>query len=63
METYESYGFVPNLGISNHLNARHMFGNTTLECYFYHLTNKTFHNLTDGRSLPAAATSIHGGWG
>ena len=51
---------MPNLGISNHLNARHVIGNTTLECYFYHSTNKTFRNLTDGRLLPAAATSILG---
>ena len=60
MKTYESYGFVPNLRISNHLNARHVLGNTTPECYFYHSTNKTFHDLTNGRSLPAAATSILG---
>ncbi len=46
-----------NLGISNHLNALHVLGNTTPECYFYHSTNKTFHNMTDGRSLPTAATS------
>jgi hypothetical protein len=48
------------LGISTHLNARHVLGNTTPECYFNHSTNKTFHNLTNGRSLPATATSILG---
>ena len=37
-----------------------MLGNTTPECYFYHLTNKTFHDLTDRRLLPTAATSILG---
>ncbi len=46
------------LGISIHLSARHVLGNTTPECYFHHSTNKTFHNLTDSRSLPAAKTSI-----
>ena len=62
METYESYGFVPNLGISNHLNARPVLGNTTPECYFYHSMNKPFHDLTNGRLLPATATSFSG-WG
>ncbi len=46
------------LGISTHLNARHVLGNTTPECYFHHSTNKAFHDLTNGRLLPAAATSI-----
>jgi hypothetical protein len=58
LETYESFGFVPMLGISTHLNACHLLGNTTPECYFHHSTNKTFHNLTGGRLLPAAAMSI-----
>jgi hypothetical protein len=48
------------LSISTHLNARHVLGNTTPECYFHHSTNKTFHNLTYDRSLPAAAMSILG---
>jgi hypothetical protein len=51
---------VPNLGLSVHLNACLVLGNTTPECYFYHSTNKTFHDLTNGRSMPAAATSILG---
>ena len=59
-ETYDSFGFVPNLGLSIHLNACLVLGNTTPECYFYHSTNKKFHDLTNGRSLPAAATSILG---
>ncbi len=58
METYESFGFVPNLSLSIHLNACNMLGSTTLECYFQHSTNKTFHDPTEGRSLPAAAMSI-----
>jgi hypothetical protein len=37
-----------------------VLGNTTPEYYFYHSTNKTFHDLTNGRSLPAPATSILG---
>ena len=51
---------MPNLGLSVHLNARLVLGNTTPQCYFYHLMNKTFHDLTNGRSMPAAATSILG---
>jgi hypothetical protein len=48
------------LGISTHLNACHVLGNTTLEYYFHHSTNKTFHNLINSRLLPTAATSILG---
>jgi hypothetical protein len=51
---------VPILGISTHLNAHHVLGNTTPEYYFHHSTNKTFYNLSKGRSLPAATTSILG---
>jgi hypothetical protein len=58
LETYKSFGCVPMLGISTHLNARHVLGNTTPECYFHHSTNKTFHNLTGGRLLPTAAMPI-----
>jgi hypothetical protein len=60
METYESFGFVPDLSLSIHLNTRDVLGSTTLECYFQHSMNKTFHDLTKGRSLPAAAMSIIG---
>jgi hypothetical protein len=59
-ETYKAFGFVPMLGISTHLNAHHVLGNTTPECYLHHSTNKTFHDLTNGRLLPTAATSILG---
>ncbi len=59
-EIREAYGFVPNLSISNHLNARHVLGKTPTRVYFAHFTNKQFHNLTSGKSIPAATTSILG---
>jgi hypothetical protein len=59
-EIREAYGFVPNLSISNHLNARHVLSKTPTKVYFAHFTNKQFHDLTSGKSIPAAATSILG---
>jgi hypothetical protein len=52
-------GFVPNLSISNHL-THHVLGKTPTGEYFAHFTNKQFHDLTSGKSIPAAATSILG---
>ncbi len=59
-ETQESYGFLPDPEISIHLNARHVLGNTSLDVYFSHFTNKTFHDLTSGKSLLAAAQYLLG---
>jgi hypothetical protein len=60
MKIGEAYGFVPNLSISNHLNAHHVLSKTPTEVYFAHFTNKLFHNLTSSKSIPSAATSILG---
>ena len=59
-ETQESYGFLPNLEISIHLNARHVLGDTPPDVYFAHFTNKTFHDSTPGKSLAVAAAFLLG---
>ena len=59
-ETRENLGFVPDINISVHLNARIVLGNTTTAAYFSHFTNKSFDDLTTGNSIPAAAASILG---
>ena len=59
-ETQESYGFLPDPKVSIHLNARHVLGNTSPDVYFSHFTNKIFHDLTSGKSLPAAAQYLLG---
>ncbi len=59
-ETQESYGFLPNPKISIHLNAHQVLEDTPPDVYFSHFTNKTFHDLTPGKSLPAAAKYLLG---
>jgi hypothetical protein len=54
------YGFLPDPKTSIHLNAHHVFGDTSLDIYFSHFTNKTFHDLTPGKSLPTAAAFLLG---
>ena len=55
-----SYGFLPDLSLSNHHNAQIVLGNMTSECYFSTVANTAFHDLTDGDSLPVAATQLLG---
>ena len=55
-----NYGYVPNLNISTHLNARHVLGNTPTGVYLSHFTNKKFHNLTTKKSIPTAAANVLG---
>jgi hypothetical protein len=43
-----------------HLNAHHMLGDTSLDIYFSHFTNKNCHNLNPGTPLPAAAEFLLG---
>ena len=59
-ETRENYGFVPNLAVSTHLNARHVLGETPTGVYFAHFTNKQFHNHTTKKIIPAAASTVLG---
>ena len=59
-ETCENYGFVPNLAISIHLNARHVLGKTLTGAYFAHITNKKFHDHTTKKIIPAAALTVRG---
>jgi len=53
-ETQELYGFLPDLKTLIHLNAHHVLGDTSPDVYFTPFTNKTFHDLTPGKSLPLA---------
>ncbi len=56
------YGFLPDPKTFIHLNARHVLGDTSPDVYFSHFTNKTFHDLTPGKSLPVAAAFLLGLW-
>jgi hypothetical protein len=59
-KTRANFGFIPDINISVHLNTRILLGNITTTEYFYHFTNKSFHDPTNGNSIPAAAASILG---
>jgi hypothetical protein len=59
-ETRENYGFIPNLAISTHLNARHVLGKTPTGVHFAHFTNKQFHDHTTKKIIPAAASTVLG---
>jgi hypothetical protein len=59
-ETHTNFGFVPNITISIHLNARHVLGETPTGVYFTHFTNKQFHDLMTKKSIPAAAATVLG---
>jgi hypothetical protein len=59
-ETRKNYGFVPNLAISTHLNARHVLGETPTGVYFAHFTNKQYHDHTTKKIIPAAASTVLG---
>lgn len=54
------YGFVPNLSLSVHRNAREIMGDTSPGCYFLKAMNTAFHDLTTGKSLPLATASLLG---
>ena len=56
----EDYGFLPNLALSIHLNARHVLGNTLSRCYCWKVLNKRFHDLTNGKFIPPAVHEILG---
>jgi hypothetical protein len=57
----ESYGFLPALETSIHLNACHVLGDMSLlDVHFSHFINKTIHDLTPGKSLPAATEFLLG---
>jgi hypothetical protein len=59
-EVRELYGLLPDPKTSIHLNARHVLGDASQDVYFSHFTNKTFHDLTPGKSRPAAAAFLLG---
>ncbi len=59
-EVQELFGFLPDLKTSIHLNARHVLRDTSPDVYFSHVTINTFHDLTPGKSLPAAAAFLLG---
>jgi hypothetical protein len=59
-EPCENFGFIPNLVISTHLNARHLLGETPTGVYFAHFTNKQFHDHTTKKIIPAAPSTVLG---
>jgi hypothetical protein len=59
-EIRENFGFIPNVEISTHLNARHVLGKTPTGVYFAHFTNKQFHDFTTKKIIPAAASTVLG---
>ncbi len=54
------FSFLPNLALSIHRNAREVMGDTSPGCYFLKAMNTAFHDLTRGKSLPLATTSLLG---
>jgi hypothetical protein len=54
------FSFLPNLALSIHKNAREVMGDTSPWCYFLKAMNMAFHDLTRGKSLPPATTSLLG---
>jgi hypothetical protein len=59
-EIRKNFGFIPNVEISTHLNARHVLGETPTGVYFAHFTNKQFHDFTTKTIIPAAASTVLG---
>jgi hypothetical protein len=55
---HKNFGFIPDITISIHLNARHVLGKTPMGVYFTHFTNKQFHDLTTKKSIPAVAATV-----
>jgi len=60
------FGFLPNLALSTHKNAREVMGHTSPGCYFLKAMNTTFHDLTGGGVVacgntisPGAGPQIH----
>jgi hypothetical protein len=57
---WSCFGFLPNLALSIHKNAQEVMGDTSLGCFFLKATNKAFHDLTRGKFLAPATTSLLG---
>ena len=60
LRVWLSFSFLPNLALSIHKNAQEIMGDTSPGCYFLKATNKAFHDLTGGKSLAPATTSLLG---
>ncbi len=54
------FGFLPNLALSTHKNAREVMGSTSPGCYFSKAMNTAFHDLMGEKLLPAATRSLLG---
>jgi hypothetical protein len=54
------FGFLPNLTLSAHKNAREVMKSISPGCYFSKAMNTAFHDLTGGKSLPVAIKSLLG---
>ncbi len=53
-------GFLPNLALSIHKNARQVLGDMSPGCYLLKAANTAFHDLTKRKSLPPATSSLLG---
>ena len=60
LRVWLSFEFLPNLALSIHKNAQEIMGDTSPGCYILKATNKAFHDLTGGKSLVPATTSLLG---
>lgn len=56
----DSYGFLPDLSASAHRDAQRVLGDTPSGFYFNSPSNLAFHDLTTGKSLPAATRIVMG---
>ncbi len=52
------FGFLPNLTLSAHKNAREVMKSISPGCYFSKAMNTAFHDLTRGKLLPVATRSL-----
>lgn len=56
----DSYGFLPDLSRSTHRDSQRVLGDTPSGFYFNSPSNLAFHDLTTGKSLPAATRVVMG---
>ena len=58
--TSDDYGFIPDVNVSIHLNARRTLGDTPTRENFSLFRNKSFHDFTTKESIPFAVRNLLG---
>ena len=58
--TGDDYGFIPDVNVSIHLNARRILGDTPTQEYFSLFRNKSFHDFTTKELIPFAVRNLLG---